>query len=382
MEKSHAAGHAKDDENTTVITRVQAPSPESAQPGEIGHYLVMIAGGEPGRRLLLRPTPLSIGRDSTRDLVLVDQDVSRFHVAVWLDGDRVMVEDQRSTNGTCVDGKPVVGPAVLVEGGLLQVGHHVLRLERRSKSEVQRNDAIARDLDRASQYVRALLPAPLTDGPVRAAWIFQPSALLGGDALGYGYIDADHFAMYVLDVSGHGAGAAMHSVSVLNVLRQRALPANVRDPVKVLNTLNAKFQMEEHDGMYFTMWYGVYDVPHRTLRYASAGHHPGYLTPPGRDAATPLRTPGAMIGAMPKARYSVEQTFVPPGSSLYLFSDGVFEVVTKDQQQWRLHDFVPLLLEASADGATESQRLYRAVRSVARPGPLDDDFSVMVVTFS
>jgi serine phosphatase RsbU (regulator of sigma subunit) len=258
----------------------------------------------------------------------------------------------------------------------------VLRLERRSKSEVQRNDAIARDLDRASQYVRASLPAPLTDGPVRAEWLFQPSALLGGDALGYGYIDADHFAMYVLDVSGHGAGAAMHSVSVLNVLRQRALPANVRDPVKVLNTLNAKFQMEEHDGMYFTMWYGVYDVPHRTLRYASAGHHPGYLTPPGRDAATPLRTPGAMIGAMPKTRYSVEQTFVPPGSSLYLFSDGVFEVVTKEQQQWRLHDFVPLLLEVSPDGATESQRLYRAVRSVARPGPLDDDFSVMVVTFS
>jgi serine phosphatase RsbU (regulator of sigma subunit) len=262
------------------------------------------------------------------------------------------------------------------------VGHHVLRLERRSKSDVQRSEAIARDLDRASQYVRALLPAPLSHGPIRAEWLFQPSALLGGDALGYGYIDADHFAMYVLDVSGHGTGAAMHSVSVLNVLRQRALPANPRDPVKVLSTLNARFQMEQHDGMYFTMWYGVYDVPHRTLRYACAGHHPGYLAAPDRGAVQPLRTSGTMIGAMPKARYVVDQTAVPAGSSLYLFSDGVFEVVTKDQHQWRLHDFVPLILEPPSDGISEAQRLYGAVRSVARPGPLDDDFSLMVVTFS
>jgi serine phosphatase RsbU (regulator of sigma subunit) len=369
------------DDDLTVITRAYVATTPAAQRDEVGHYLVMVAGSEPGRRLLLGPAPLSIGRDATRDLVLVDPDVSRFHLAISVEGDRVVVEDQHSTNGTSIDGRAIVGPTVLAEGCLLQVGHHAFRLERRSKTEVQRSEAIARDLDRACHYVRALLPAPLTDGPVRADWLLQPSALLGGDALGYGFIDADHFAIYVLDVSGHGAGAAMHSVSVLNVLRQRALPANVRDPARVLATLNAKFQMEEHDGMCFTMWYGVYDVPHRILRFASAGHHPAYLTPPERGAVTPLRTPGTLVGAMPKVRYAVDEAVVPAGSSLYLFSDGVFDVVTAEQQQWRLHDFVQLLLSPVSKGLSEPQRLYEAVRAVARPGPLDDDFSALVVTF-
>ena len=85
------------------------------------------------------------------------------------------------------------------------------------------------------------------------------------------------FAIYLIDVCGHGVSAAMHSVSVLNVLRQHALPAtDFKDPVQVLSALNVMFQMDRHDDQYFTMWYGVYDTRERTLTHASAGHHPGY----------------------------------------------------------------------------------------------------------
>src|SRR5262249_39179509 len=154
----------------------------------------------------------------------------------------------------------------------------------------------------------------------------------GGDAFGYQHLDADAFAMYLIDVSGHGVGAAMHSVSVINVLRQRALPdVDLREPAHVLAGLNAMFQMDRHDGMYFTMWYGVFHRARRVLRYACAGHHAGYLRPPNRSTLTPLKTRGLMIGATPDAKYLVSETPVPPAGSLYLFSDGVFEIVTQDR---------------------------------------------------
>jgi anti-anti-sigma factor len=171
------------------------------------------------------------------------------------------------------------------------------------------------------------------DGPIRAEWLFQPSALLGGDALGYGYIDADHFAIYMIDVSGHGAGAAMHSVSVLNILRQRALPANVRDPAKVLTTLNAKFQTEQHDGMYFTMWYGVYNVPHRTLRFAA-------IVPNGRHALVDLSRV-EFIGSLGVRMFiSVARSLGRRNAQLVLMSPQaqvreVFEHVS-------LHDIIPV----------------------------------------
>ncbi len=59
------------------------------------------------------------------------------------------------------------------------------------------------------------------------------------------------------------------------------------------------------------------------------------LVPAGRTDAQPLKTRGVMMGALPDARFHAERTHVPAGCSLYLFSDGVFEVLTAERQ-WRL----------------------------------------------
>ena len=355
--------------------------PPAAAGEDLAYFLHVAAAGQPGRRVAVGARPLTVGRDAARDVVVDDAAVSRWHLQVSLQGDRVVVEDRQSTNGTFLDGARLVGAAELREGSRVQIGQHTLTLERRSRRDVEEREALDRDLDKASQYVHSLLPAPLADGPVRTDWCYQPSAQLGGDAFGCDRLDADTFVFYLIDVSGHGVGAAMHSVSVLNVLRQRALPrADLTDPVQVLSDLNAMFQMDRHDGMYFTMWYGAYDCRSRRLRYACAGHHAAYLVRPDRQEATPLRTHGLMIGAAPEARYRADDTVVPPGGVLYVFSDGVFEIVTKDQRQWRVGDFVPLLLDAPVAGVSESRRLFQAVTAAARPGPLDDDFSLVVVT--
>jgi len=194
---------------------------------------------------------------------------------------------------------------------------------------------------------------------VLAEWRFVPSTQLGGDAFGYYWLNPDTFVFYLLDVSGHGVGSAMHSVTVLNVLRQRALPhVDFEDPATVLSSLNGRFQMDSHHGMFFTMWYGVYRPSERTLTYASAGHHEAYLVLPEKSSARPLGMPALMIGAMPDSVYLAEQTTVPAGSHLYLFSDGVFEIVTASGDRWTKGDFEPLLLEPAVPGKSESDRLW------------------------
>ena len=89
---------------------------------------------------------------------------------------------------------------------------------------VEHRRHLADELAKAAAYVQSLLPKPQA-GPIHTDWVFVPSAALGGDAFGYHWLDDDHFALYLLDVCGHGIGAALHSVSVLNVLRAQTLPA-------------------------------------------------------------------------------------------------------------------------------------------------------------
>ncbi len=72
---------------------------------------------------------------------------------------------------------------------------------------------LALDIADAADYLRSLLPAPLR-GPITADWRYTPSDELGGDALGYRWLDDRYFLAYLLDVSGHGVGPALLSASL------------------------------------------------------------------------------------------------------------------------------------------------------------------------
>jgi len=103
------------------------------------------------------------------------------------------------------------------------------------------------------QLKAAITTAPLT-GAIEIEWCFHPSQQLGGDAFGYHWINDSHFALYLLDVCGHGVGAALLSVSVLNTLRAQALPSvDFRSPAQVLAALNRAYRMENHNQLYFTI---------------------------------------------------------------------------------------------------------------------------------
>jgi serine phosphatase RsbU (regulator of sigma subunit) len=344
------------------------------------HYLVYLDDGGVLQRLRLGPTKLRIGRRAPSEVILRDSEVSGLHCEVELRGDDVFVRDLGSTNGTFVDGQRVAATVALQHGALLQVGRQMVKHEFRDELEVMHSQELDRDLERARHYVLSLLPQPLRGGPLRIEWFFQPSAKVGGDGFGYHALDEHRWLIYIVDVSGHGVGAAMHVVTVMNALRGRALPdCDFADPSQVLGTLNRMFQMESHDGMFFTIWYGVVDLRSRRLAYACGGHHPAYLRQTAGGTMRPLATRNLVIGAVPEAQFSHAVTEVAPGERLYLFSDGVFEIVTRDGQPWGLDEFLQLPGRPHDPAVTEPQDLFGAVRALTRPGPLDDDFSLLVV---
>ena len=105
---------------------------------------------------------------------------------------------------------------------------------------------LANDLATAAHYVRSILPQPVAEGAIQADWRFIPSASLGGDAFGYHDLDPEHFAVYLLDVCGHGVGAALLSVSALNAIRSESLPqTDFHDPAAVLAALEHYRQQME-----------------------------------------------------------------------------------------------------------------------------------------
>jgi serine phosphatase RsbU (regulator of sigma subunit) len=370
-------------EATTIASREQLAA-ALRRLDDAAHYLIVTGASGRGRRVEIGVTaPVTVGRDSRHVLTFNDTDLSRSHLRVSLERGRARVEDMGSTNGTFVNEHRITSVHELADGDRIRAGRQILRYERRNRHEAERAIELERELEEARGYLCALLPPPLAGGLVRVDWCFVPSTQLGGDGFGYAWLDETTFVFYLIDVSGHGVGAAMHASTVLNLLRQRMLPdVDFTDPSDVLGSLNARFQMDSHGGMFFTIWYGVYRTTNRTLTCSTAGHHPAFMVTPDRAAAQPLGRPAFMIGAMERVAYENQQVVVPRDGTIYLFSDGVFEIEPAPGEMWGLRDFLPLLLEQPLSDVSEPDRLRRAVTATSRRDPLPDDFSLLTVTCS
>lgn len=234
---------------------------------------------------------------------------------------------------------------------------------------------LSEELTEAANYIFSILPEPRSAEP-RTQWLLVPSTELGGDSFGYHEIDANHIAFYLLDVCGHGVGAALLSVTAINVLRSSALPnTDFRDPGAVLSALNDAFPMERQNNMYFTIWYGVYQRNSGELRYASAGH-PASILRRADGSALMLSTPGLAVGMMEGMMYRTATCQILPGDRLHLISDGTFEVETGPGEMLAFDTFVERL--AATDKPNE---VLDWVRGLNGPGPLPDDFSLLAIDF-
>ncbi len=273
---------------------------------------------------------------------------------------------------------------------LVKLPHRVeliARLRHHSKGYInllERNEVtkrLAAEFAAAADYVKKLLPKPASGEVLCTDWRFVPSTPLGGDSFGYHWMDEDHFVIYLLDVCGHGIGAALLSISAINVLRSQSLPnTDFKKPDQVFVGLNEAFLMENHNGMYFTIWYGVYNKSSRTLVYASAGHPPALLI--DADGTKTLGTPNMIIGAFQATQYQSDRIDINRPSRLYVFSDGAYEIrMPPDNTMWTFESFVELMASPPPNETSPLDHLCGfATRAVGLAG-LDDDFTILEITF-
>jgi sigma-B regulation protein RsbU (phosphoserine phosphatase) len=261
-----------------------------------------------------------------------------------------------------------------------------LRLHELSRDLQDQKQLLEAELAEAAEYVSSILPDRMTEPPVTIDARFIPSRQLGGDGFDYYWLDSEHLAIYLLDASGHGLRAALPTLSVLNLLRSRALPQiNYYQPSDVLRGLNETFQMTQRNDKYFTIWYGVYNRFNRQLVYASAGHPPAILLSgkPASDVQVKrLKTLGLPVGMFPDADYADERCEVVEPSTLYIFSDGIYEINQSDGTIWGLDPFVELLADCRNRSVSNLDQVLHALKSVNPKDYFDDDLSLLEINFN
>ena len=237
------------------------------------------------------------------------------------------------------------------------------------------------ELSRASDYVLSLIPPEIKTGNIQTRWMLKPSSKLGGDTFGYHWIDSDNFAIYLLDVSGHGVGASLHSIQILNTLKfHTLLNTDYKIPEQVLAKLNKVFQMQNHNKLFFTIWYGVYNKNTKELKYSTAGHPPAIMVD-GNGETSFVGTKNFVIGGTKKFDYSSNCITINSPAKLFVFSDGVYEIKDESGNIWTIEYLKELIKQKAVNSDNDLEILYDHVVNLHHNKILDDDFSIIKVMF-
>ena len=259
-----------------------------------------------------------------------------------------------------------------------------LRLHQLSQDLQTQKLLLETELAEAIEYVKSLLPLPVNK-PLSIQFKFLPSRQLGGDCFDYNWLDADTLAIYLLDVAGHGLKATLPSISVLNLLRSRALKdLNYYQPSEVLAALNNTFQMNYQNDKYFTIWYGVYNRVSRQLTYSSAGHPPAIIlsgNSPTHTEVKRLKTPGMPVGMFPEAKYTDAYCQIEKSSILYIFSDGAYEITQSNGTLWSLEGFIQILISLQYSVDNQLDYILDYLINLNSKETFEDDLSILQVKF-
>jgi pSer/pThr/pTyr-binding forkhead associated (FHA) protein len=112
--------------------------------------LRVLHGADRGRVFEQLPTPVTIGREEGNSIQLNDERISRYHLKLQVDNDKVVATDLESTNGTKVNGEDIQ-VRIIRDGDMISLGRSLLLVG--SHSDIDRRIA-ARHPDKASGQAR------------------------------------------------------------------------------------------------------------------------------------------------------------------------------------------------------------------------------------
>ncbi len=250
-------------------------------------------------------------------------------------------------------------------------------LARLSDRVVAANRQMLEDLEAAARVQHAQLPAAPRNFPGGVFHaLFRPSRVVAGDTYDFLVLPDGRIRLFQIDVSGHGAPAALVSIASHIALKQ-ALAAAPDDPLAVIV---ARVNRDWADDLpYFTLVAIEIDPAARRADFVQCGHPPLLRLVAGGGFET-LGQGGLPIGVLPDAGFATLSCPFNPGDRLVLATDGVTETADpehrlfgddrfRDLLTFRPHEPVPRLFD----------RIERALWDWRGSEILDDDITILVL---
>ncbi len=212
---------------------------------------------------------------------------------------------------------------------------------RQKNAEMEADLRMARDLQYA--FLPATYPTVTTGegekpGHLEFAHLYHPSGLVGGDFFDILPVSPNQVLIFMADVMGHGARAALVVATIRGLLEQIA--KETQEPGEFMTRLNAAYSKifsGANELMFATACCVSFDLKRGRILHANAGHPlPVVIDPDGTVsiAQVPEAGLGPALGLFADARYGHIEAELKPGRRVLFYTDGLTETRNHAQQEF------------------------------------------------
>ena len=252
------------------------------------------------------------------------------------------------------------------------------------KNTTAQKASIESDLRIASNIQMGMLPKEF---PTRAdrddVLIYAsltPAKEVGGDLFDFYFRDEKLFYC-IGDVSGKGVPASLFMAVTRSTFR--TVSAHESMPDRIVTTMNKTIADMNKAHMFVTLFVGVLDLPTGRLHYCNAGHDAPLLVGAGIgnlpcDANIP-------VGFMPSWKYTLQESQIFTGTTIFLFTDGLTEAMDADKNLFQMERVNDVALRALNSQQQEPRDLITcmtdAVHQFVGDAEQSDDLTMMGIQY-
>lgn len=196
------------------------------------------------------------------------------------------------------------------------------------KEMTARQERLKAEMDMSAQIQMGMLPQELEDSGAERDFAISatihPAKSVGGDFYDFFIIDDDRIGIVMADVSGKGIPAALFMMISKIILGNAARRGtSVED---IMYRANRQLCANNPEMLFVTIWFGIYQVKERMVRYVNAGHdYPAlYRCREGKFSLVEAEN-DFLVGFDPDTEYHERILKLEPGDKLFLYTDGIPE---------------------------------------------------------
>ena len=159
----------------------------------------------------------------------------------------------------------------------------------------------------------------------------KPAKGVGGDFYDYFYIDQDHLAVVIADVSGKGIPASLFMMRSKESIRSAAM--NEKDLAKVFFKVNNSLCINNKEGYFVTAFLGVLNLKTYEFDFISSGHERPYIKR-GEECKRLEVESNFVLGLEEDFEYKKQKTKLQEGDTILLYTDGLNEAINSEEEEF------------------------------------------------